>query len=105
MLSTILLSHQCKKLVAFNNIGGNKRSLESIKHASNITAHENIFLLIALVSLCFMLQMCTMFLSLCYLFKLSRLLKDSMRVCYFKLFKKICVHEFYASRVCVEVHL
>ncbi len=105
MLSTILLSHQCKKLVAFTNIGGHKRSLESIKNASSITAHENIFWLITLAILCFTLQMCTLFLSLGYLFKLSSLLKDSMSVCYFKLVKKICVHEFYASRMCVEVHL
>jgi hypothetical protein len=40
--------------------------LVAIKNASNITAHENIFFLITLASLCFMLQMCTLFLSLCY---------------------------------------
>jgi hypothetical protein len=92
-------------VTSMQEIGGYKRSLESIKNASNVMAHENIFLLITLASLCFMLQMCTLFLSLCYLFKLSRLLEDSMRVYYFKLVKKISVHEFYASRMCFEAHL
>jgi len=95
-----VLLHQSKKFIVLN--GGNKRLLKFMESASNIGTHESKFLHITFACFVFYASsVCFVFPPFVQAFKFSKLSKTSMCMCYLVLAKKMCVCEFYASKVCL----